>query len=261
MALTEAKIVDERQSQVARPLLPPRARRPAALVSVGCIAITIVLGVITAHSSHPGAVDRAVDAWIQRGVGGHRRTLHLLEDIAEPAEVAFLTLAVVVACLVARRVNGAVLTVGSLAVSVALTEFVLKPLFDRTLDGSLVYPSGHANRAFTLAAVLVVLLLNPPGRRRSRALTIPAAAAAALVGSAVAVAMIGLNYHYFTDAVGGAALAIAVVAGVSLLLDAKPMRRRLRLASPDDSRPAACPGTASPSRSFRRPCLPARPRT
>ena len=84
---------------------------------------------------------------------------------ASRTEVAFLTLVIALTCLVVRRVNGAVLVVVSLAVSVVLTELVLKPIFDRTLHGSLVYPSGHAGRAFTLAAVVVVLLLDPPGRR------------------------------------------------------------------------------------------------
>ena len=79
--------------------------------------------------------------------------------------MASLTLVIMLACLAARRVNGAVLTAVSVVVSVVATEFVLKPIFGRTLGGALVYPSGHAGRAFTLAAVIVVLLLNPAGRQ------------------------------------------------------------------------------------------------
>ncbi len=144
--------------------------------------------------------------------------------------MASLTLIIMLACLAARRVNGAVLTAVSVVVSVVATEFVLKPIFGRTLGGAFVYPSGHAGRAFTLAAVIVVLLLNPASRQLPTALKVAVATGAALVGSAVAIAMIGLNYHYFTDTVGGAALAIAVVIATSFLLDTEGMRKRMRVA-------------------------------
>ena len=212
------------------PLLPSRARRPAAVIAVCCVVLTLVLAVLTAHTSHPGPLDAAVDSWIQRVVGAHRRILHLVEDVGEPTEVALLTLAIVLACLAFRRVNGAVLTVLSVAMSVVLTEAVLKPIVGRTLNGYHVYPSGHTGLAFTLAAVIVVVLLNPPGNRLHRPLKIAIAAVAALVSSAVAVAMIGLSYHYFTDTVGGAALAIGVVLTISFLLDTEGVRRRLRIA-------------------------------
>ena len=40
--------------------------------------------------------------------------------------------------------------------------------------------------------------------------------------------MIGLDYHYFTDTVAGAAIGIAVVLSTALSLDVLTMRRRLR---------------------------------
>lgn len=249
--------------QAVDPLLPSQARRPAALIAACCIATALLLGILTAHSSRPDPVDSTVDAWIQRAVGAHRAGLRLLEDIAEPTQVALLALVVALACLVARRVNGALLAVLSVLTSVALTELVLKPIFGRTLHGALVYPSGHAGRAFTLAAVVVVLLLNPPGHRLNRALKAVIGVAAVLISSAVAVAMIGLDYHYFTDTIGAGVLAIGVVLTASLLLDTERVRRPLHVTRPvpDGASRAACPGTDAPSRSFRRPDRQDLPRT
>jgi membrane-associated phospholipid phosphatase len=229
--------VDEREVLAARPLLPSGARRPAAVIAACSLAVTLVLGALTAHSSKAGRLDGAVDSWVQRTFGVHHETMLLLEDVGKPAEVVVLTLVVVLACLAARRFNGAVLAAVSVAVSAVLTEFVLKPLFGRTLSGYLVYPSGHTSFAFTLAAVIVVLMLNPARRQLRRAVKVAVAAAVALVCAAVPVAMIALHAHYFTDAVGGAALAIGVVLTTTFLLDTGRLRSWMRVFSPGQCLP------------------------
>jgi membrane-associated phospholipid phosphatase len=211
--------VGDQPGLTARPLLPPGARRPAAVIAVCCALITLVIGILVTRAAHPDALDRSVDAWIRARVAGHVRALTLVEDLAEPAQVAVVTALIVLACLAARRVKGALLAAISVLLAAGLTEFVLKPLFDRHLNGYLVYPSGHTCRIFTLAAVLTVLALNPPRRRPPRVVKIAIAVAGALAGTAVAVAMIGLGYHYFTDTIGGAALGIGVVAATTFLLD------------------------------------------
>ena len=224
--------MDDRQGQAARPLLPAGARRPAAVIAVCSLALTLVLGMLTAHSSKPGSLDATVDSWIQRTFGIHHGSMLLLEDAGKPVQVAVLTLVIVLVCLAARRFNGAALTAISVVVSAILIDFVLKPVVGRTLGGYPVYPSGHTGRAFALAAVIVVLTLNPQRRKLRRTVKVAVAAAAALVGSAVAVAMIGLHAHYFTDTVGGAALAIGVVLTTTFLLDTERLRSRMRIAGP-----------------------------
>ncbi len=226
--------MDDRHGQAARTLLPSGARRPAALIAACCLVLTLVLGVLTAHSSRPGRVDATVDSWIQRTFGVHHGIMLLLEDVGKPAEVTILTLVIVLVCLAARRVNGAVLTAVSAVEFAVLTEFVVKPAVGRTLGGYLVYPSGHTGAAFTLATVIVVLLLNPSRRELSRPVKVAVAAGVALVGSAVAVAMISLHAHYFTDTIGGAALAIGVVLTTTFLLDTVRLRRRLRVGALGD---------------------------
>jgi membrane-associated phospholipid phosphatase len=203
----------------ARPLLPDRARRPAAVVAACGGLVTLLLGLVTAGARQPDAVDQSVDSWIHARVAAHYPAMRALEAIANPVELGVLTVLIVLACLAVRRVNGAVLAVASLAAVAGITDWLLKPLFGRTLHGALSYPSGHVGSAFTLATVVVVLLLDVPGRVLRPAAKIAVAAVAALVGCAVAVGMIGLDYHYFTDTVGGATLGISLTLAAAFLLD------------------------------------------
>jgi membrane-associated phospholipid phosphatase len=52
-----------------------------------------------------------------------------------------------------------------------------------------------------------------------------------VLGVVVAIAVIGLQWHYFTDTVAGAAVAIGTVCGLALLLDRPAARRWLAWAS------------------------------
>jgi membrane-associated phospholipid phosphatase len=111
-----------------------------------------------------------------------------------------------------------------------LTEHVLKPLVGRTTLGFLSYPSGHATGTFALAAVLAVLMLNPPGRALAPALRLIVPAAAVALACVVSTAMIGLGWHYLTDTIAGAAVGIGTVAATALVLDLPGPRRWLAAA-------------------------------
>jgi undecaprenyl-diphosphatase len=98
-----------------------------------------------------------------------------------------------------------------------ITERLLKPLVGRTALGFLSFPSGHATGTFALATAITVLLAGTP--RVSRAVRLAAAAIAFAVASVVAAAMIALGFHYFTDAIGGAAVGIGTVLATALVID------------------------------------------
>jgi membrane-associated phospholipid phosphatase len=212
-------------------LLPAAARRPAAVIAVCCAVVVLVLAVLVAHTSGPVGPDRAVDGWLKSWLGGHDRLLVLLMDPGEPVQSVLLTAVVAAACLIARRVQGAVFTVVSALLASGIAELVLKPLVDRRLSPwpGPVYPSGHTCRAFTLAAIVVVLLLSQRRRTVRPAVTIALAAILFLGGCAVGVAVICLNFHYFTDTIGGAALGVGVVIATALALDSTPVHRRVAL--------------------------------
>jgi membrane-associated phospholipid phosphatase len=215
------------QGQPPLPLLPASARRPAAILAVGCLVLVASLGVASAHQAHGFWIDQHVDSWVVLGLHLPLHALSLISRLGGVIEMTALTAALALACLAVRRVNGAVLAVVSVAVAAALTELVLKPLVHRTINGFLTYPSGHTTGLFALAAVIAVLLLSSPGGRPRSALRIAAVAAAVVVACAVGVAMIGMDFHYFTDTVGGAAVGTGVVIGVAFLLDLDGSRRRL----------------------------------
>ena len=214
------------RDQYPAPLLPAGTRRPAAIVATGCLVLVALLGTISAHQGHGDAVDRTVDSWVI-GLGIPRHILSLVSRIGGLTAVTALTAALAAACLAARRVSGAVLAVSGVALASALTELVLKPVVHRTITGYLAYPSGHTTGLFALAAAIAVVMLAPRSGRPRPAVRI-AVIAAVVVASAVGIAMIGLQYHYFTDTVAGAAVGTGVVIGVAFLLDLPVARRWLR---------------------------------
>src|SRR5262249_52726524 len=137
---------------------------------------------------------------------------------------AVLSAAIVIACLVAGRLNGAVLAVAAVPAAVGLNDGLLKPLVHRTYLGALTYPSGHTATVFALAATVAVLLLAPPRPAESSALRVVITGAACVLGGIVAIGVIGLRWHYFTDTVAGAAVGIGTVCGLAFLLDLPAVR-------------------------------------
>ena len=67
---------------------------------------------------------------------------------------------------------------------------------------------------FALAATVAVLLLIPPQAAKAGALRVLIAGAACVLGGVVAIGVIGLRWHYFTDTVACAALGIGTVCGL-----------------------------------------------
>ena len=125
----------------------------------------------------------------------------------------------------------------------------LKQLFDRTLNGAPVYPSGHTATAFALAAVVMILMLCPSRHVLPFAVRLAITLAAMLIGCAVALAVIGLNWHYFTDTLAGAAVGVGTVIGVSLAIDwafrhvtAAPTAARAKAEDADQARADADSG-------------------
>jgi membrane-associated phospholipid phosphatase len=215
------------QRPAARPLLPPQARPVAVTVVAVCVVVTAFLGVLVAHQSRPGWLDRGIDARLQSALHGHAAALDRVALPGSAGPVVAITAALIIGCLLARRWRGAIFVAIAVPAAEAITEYALKPLVGRTLNGYQAYPSGHTTGVFVLAAVFTVLLLNPPRPRLPVAARVLLVLAALLAACATALAMVGMGAHYFTDTVGGAAVAIAVALATALVLD--------RLGSPRQS--------------------------
>jgi membrane-associated phospholipid phosphatase len=190
------------------------------------MVVVVLLGMIFSHQAKTDWLDRAIDAPIISWFRGHPGLALRLAAPGSLIPAAVLSAAVVIACLLTGRLNGAVLAAAAVPAAVGLVEGALKPMFHRTYLGNLAYPSGHTAATFALAAA-VTLLLIPPKSAKAGTLRVLIAAAACLLGAVVAVAVIGLRWHYFTDTVAGAAVGIGAVCGLALILDLPTARRWL----------------------------------
>jgi membrane-associated phospholipid phosphatase len=210
--------LDARRWLPRGPLLSAAARPAAACLLLGGAVLTAAGGVLVAHHARAGWFDGWADSRIRAAFAGHDGLLLAVADLVKPVRVAVLTAAVVLVCVLARRLNGALLAVLSVPTAAGLTEG-LKRLVGRTLHGALVYPSGHTTGAFALAAVVMILTLGASRHVLPLWLRLAITLAAMLTASAVALAVIGLNWHYLSDTLAGAAVGLGTVAGVSLALD------------------------------------------
>jgi len=201
----------------ARPLLSDAARRPAAAIVAACVVTTALLGAWLGHGAHTDRVDTVIDARVKAILPGSAK---LLERLAWPGglhAIIGMTAVLALICLLRRRYRGAALAAISIPAAAVITEGLLKPLVGRTALGFLSFPSGHATGTFALATAITVLLAGAP--RVPRAVRLAAAVIAFAVASVVAAAMIALGFHYFTDAVAGAAVGTGTVIATALVLD------------------------------------------
>lgn len=162
-----------------------------------CALATLALGLAVAGDHTAVGVDDLVSSAVAGWPHG------LLTALVVPTEPYVV---VPVLALVAFRYRS-LFAVLAPAVAVAVTTWVLKPLFDRWKGDTLVYPSGHT---VGLVATLVVVFLLVDRRAR----TVTAVIGTVLV-LAAALGMVGLGYHYVTDVVGGACFAVFAVRAIA----------------------------------------------
>jgi membrane-associated phospholipid phosphatase len=208
------------------PLLDPLARVQAGVLLACCATLVAVLGVLFAHQTTPDGLDHAIDAPVIAWLRGHPGLALRLAAPGSLLPAAALSAVFVIACLLAGRLNGAVLAAAAVPAAVGLNDGLCKPLVDRTYLGALTYPSGHTATMFALAATVAVLLFSPPRPARARALRVVIPALVCVLGVVVAVGVMGLRWHYFTDTVAGAAVGIGTVCALALVLDLPTRRRR-----------------------------------
>jgi membrane-associated phospholipid phosphatase len=216
---------------VPQQLLPEVLRLPTAVLTAVCAAVIAALGARYAGDRQAGWLDSVVDRWVDDALHSFPALVIRLADLGNRGPVTVLTAVLVLACLVTRRWSGAVLAAVAEPAASALTEYVLKPLVGRIDRGGLSFPSGHATGMFALAGVCSVLLIDPPRHRVPGRLRLLLSLVALLVACGVSAAMIDLGWHYFTDAVAGAAVGIGVVLACTLALDLVINRARRAPAS------------------------------
>jgi len=224
-----------------RPLLAVPARRWAGALVACCAILVTVLGILFAHQTGADQLDRAVDSPVITWFGSHRGLALWLAAPGSQLPAIVLSAAIAVACLCTGRLNGAVLAAAAVPAATGLNDGLFKPLVHRTYLGVLSYPSGHTAAMAALAATAAVLLLVPPQPARARALRVLIPVVVCVLGVVVAIGVIALRWHYFTDTVAGAAVGTGAVCGLALLLDLSIIRRWLTQPAVDGSVNAVAP--------------------
>jgi membrane-associated phospholipid phosphatase len=201
------------------PLLGNPARTWGCLVLAGCVVVVVALGLPLRGQTGPDSFDAAVDAPVIAFLGSHHGLVLWLAWPATAVPSIAVSAATAIGCLVARRLNGALLAVAAVPVASALDDAVLKHLFHRTYLGQLAFPSGHVTSVSAQAAMLAVILLVAPHPRRTQAPRVALLAVFCVLTLATAVAVIALRWHYFTDTVAGAAVGTGTVLALALVID------------------------------------------
>jgi membrane-associated phospholipid phosphatase len=203
-----------------RPLLGAGPeRRWAAIALAWCAVVVVALGVLFAHQRRADGVDRRIDEPIVSWLGPHHTLLGWMEYPGTQVPAVVVSLALVLACLLARRLNGAILAVTAVFIATRIDDWLLKPLFDRTYLGALVYPSGHTSSMVAITVTYALLFVIPPQQARTRPLRLAGLAVLLAITVITVLGVIGLRWHYFTDTIGGAAVAIGTVCALALALD------------------------------------------
>jgi membrane-associated phospholipid phosphatase len=233
-------LATQRPRTAVRPLLYPAARRPAAALVIACVIITGVLGGLVAGQSRADRFDARADGRISAWLGGHPRFTDIIY-LGDPLWVVVICAVAVAALLLARRWRGALLVAIAVPLAGGLTDHILKPLFDRTSQGALEYPSGHTTAVTTMVVAAVIVLTGPGRPRLPAGLRWGLTAALLALIPWVALGLVIAQYHYFTDTIGGAGVGTTVALGTALGLDAAAarLRRRVRPEAPARADPAA----------------------
>lgn len=221
-------------------LMPPAWRRPALIIIGLCGVAVCGIGALVANGSTPTGLDSAVwnalpYPWAPGGQFGHRESLlqylNTIRQFGGPIPIIFLTALLCYCCLAMRHYRGALmLAAGEIGAS-AFTEFT-KPLFHRTIGGSLSYPSGHTTAAFALAVGVVLLLAYAPGTRMPGSLRAVLSVVAVGTATLVAIGMVAWHQHYFTDTIAGAAVGTGATLAAALLIDLIADRRQPAAVAP-----------------------------
>lgn len=205
----------ESGSLIARPFYPV----------AWLIVSTSVIGFVALAARVAGvkgglAADQSIDGRLIYRLRALKGMFVVLIQIGSPTGVALLSAALGLICLAGRDRRAAMYAAFGPPAAGALSEYVLKPLIDRTKEGGLAFPSGHTTGAVSVALALMVLML-PGGVLAGKSGRIRAALLALTLVLIVGVptGLIVAQYHYVTDVLGGFFVAAITMTLFALAVD------------------------------------------
>jgi membrane-associated phospholipid phosphatase len=182
----------------------------------------------------PNPVDRAGFSLVPRNVNSS-----ILIWISKLGRPLILVLGTLSAVLVAARRDRtrALACLGGPFLANLLVELAFKPLVGRRFEDVLSFPSGNVA---DVAAVATAWVLAVPRRGKPLAVVVGGVATGAMM-----VAVVGLRWHYPTDALAGAAFGVGMVLTVDGVVHLPEVRRWLPAwirSDPGPSPPLGAPG-------------------
>lgn len=203
-----------------RPLVVADLRTGLAALTAASACVLLIMSLRYAGRTRASWIDGIMTPRLERVGEEHEWSLERMVDLGNPGPAAVLIALLALVALVARGPVAFLLAVVAPVAAALLGHLVLKPLIGRIDEDGLVFPSTHATVVAAIASVATLLLLDlrlSSGRVLWRGAV---GAAFVVVVAAEIAALTVTNYHYLTDGVGGALLALAVVGAVALGLDA-----------------------------------------
>jgi undecaprenyl-diphosphatase len=202
--------------------LVPRERVNAVLgLAFAGAVVTGVLGWRVDGTDQGGTVDDAVEHAVKTvvpmGRGVSRALGEFVADLGSPVTTTLLMIAAAVFAYLRCGPRALALVLVGPPIAMILQSTILKPLIGRTRGDELAFPSGHTTSVTSIAVALAVIVLSIPltqAWRRGLLTTF------VVVPVAVAVCLVGRDYHYPTDTVGAVGLCLAVVPLAAVILDA-----------------------------------------
>jgi hypothetical protein len=200
---------------VSRPML--------GLCALLCLLAFVILASFVAHGTGPYGFENPVFRWLgsPSSTAGWAK---LSKVLPLPVIVAALVVSVIIG--IAKRAMVRVLGYAALVVVIFLiSEYVAKPLVQRTYFEELTFPSGSVT-AVCAAALATWFALSPVLGRRARAGVFTLGLASTLV---IAVAVVGALWHTPLDVLGSVLLSAGCVTGACAVFDPLVTDRRGRM--------------------------------
>lgn len=217
--------------QPGHPLISGRGRIAAwVLIGFAC-TVFLALALALHDTSEPTSFDNAFAGWLYRHTGTTAQRGLLV--LSEPGlTIGVVVLIALLAALMRRWAIVAFAVVGP-GSAVVLSTVILKPIVHRlfghvddvttaVFGPGYAFPSGHETGLASATTVLSVLLLRGPLEVRTKAIGLGVTVVWTVAGAA---GLVRNGYHFVTDTIGGACVAIVVVLGTALVVDAVRPRR------------------------------------
>lgn len=189
-----------------------------SITAVTCLCSFVILALAVAHGRGPYWFEESVSTWLG-APSAAAGWANLSELLTTPVLAAVMVISI--AFGIAKRALFRVVVYGGLATTAfLLSEYVAKPLIDRSFFGEPTFPSGSVT-AVCATVLAVCLAFSPLLGKRGRVGMLAIGGTWTFV---TALAVVGALWHTPLDDLGSIALSIGILAGGSAFFETAAAR-------------------------------------